>query len=71
MHLELQRYTVCVERKTAKELGNQWIVHVDKLYSHGEGIASTGVVVVKCFSQKGIQASYGHPYLGKIHSKFT
>ena len=25
----------------------------------------------QCFSQKGIQVSYGRPLLGKIHSKFT
>ena len=25
----------------------------------------------QCFSQKGIQASYGCPLLGKMHSKFT
>ena len=25
----------------------------------------------QCFSQKGIQASYGRPLLGKIYSKFT
>ena len=28
-------------------------------------------VTTQCFSQKGVQASYGRPLLGKIHSKFT